>query len=259
MENLFHMNINELLVFALILLRMTGFVVAMPVIGTSNVPVSVKVLLSLTMTFILFPQIGFKKLDLDFQSLEIITVAVRELFLGLCFGFIAHLFFMAISMAGQIMSVSLGISAAQLFNPTVGENVTALDHFYIILATLFFLTINGHHLLISGLFDIYQIVPISQKSLSMLPFKSFGSLVQHISELALKISTPILISILFMNIAIAIIGRAVPQINILITSLPINILSGFFVMFIGLPLLVWQMNEILNFSTTELLNFFKAL
>jgi flagellar biosynthesis protein FliR len=258
MESVYNFNMTQLLAFALVMLRMTGFIVAMPIIGTVNVPSNVKVLLALMLSFILFPQVGWQKLAIDLESLSIVTMAIKELFVGLSFGYLARMFFLCVTMAGQIMSVSLGLSAAQLFNPTMGEASTALDQFYVILASLFFLCINGHHILISGIFESYNILPISKSLLSFANFQEFGAVTHRLTAMALKLSAPILVAILFMNISIAVVGRAVPQINILITSLPINAMVGFFVMFIGLPLLLWQMTELINITTAELFSFIKA-
>ena len=258
MESFFNFSYNEIVAFALVLLRMIGFIVAMPVIGSSNVPAPTKVLLALTLTFILFPTINHSKLEADINSLAIITIGVKEVFIGLTFGFIARLFFMAVSMAAHIMSVSMGVASAQLFDPSMGEVSTALDQFYIYLASLFFLTINGHHLLISGIFELYSIVPISKTLISLSGFQDFGVTVQKIMAAALKMSAPILVSIFFMNVAVALIGRAVPQINILITSLPVNVLVGFVVLFIGLPLLIWQLTQLLDLTSMELLRIIKS-
>lgn len=258
MGSIFDFNTNQLLAFALVLLRMIGCVVSMPIIGTVSVPVSVKVLLSLALTFIFYPQVGWSNLNVGIEELSIINLAIKEIFIGFCFGFVARIFFMAVVMTGEVISISLGISAAQLFNPTMGESSTALDQFYVTLASLFFLSIGGHHLLISGLFQTFTMIPIEQVALNFNGLQEFGSLVQKVMAIALKMSAPVMVTILFTNVAIALIGRAVPQINILITSLPVNILVGFAVMFVSLPLLILEMNDLLNFSTAELFNFIKS-
>lgn len=258
MEAFFDFNMAQILAFALVLLRVIAFVVAMPVIGTENVPVSVKVLFAMTMTFVVFTQVSMHKPNVSLESLSIITLAVKEVFIGLSFGFVARLFFMAVGMAGHIMSLSMGISSAQLFNPAMGETSAALDNFYIYLASLFFFAINGHHLMISGFFEMFQFLPIDKMSLQLSGLQDFGVIVQKVMGLALKMSAPILVSILFMNVAVAVVGRAVPQINILITSLPVNVLSGFFVLFICLPMFVWQMSDLLNVTTGELFRLLKS-
>lgn len=258
MTSLYNFNMKELLAFALILLRIIGFFVSMPIIGSVNVPPSVKVLLSLSMTMVIFPHVGWAKLTSSIEHLDIITLAIKEMFVGLFFGFLARMFFMAITMAGEVTSISMGVSAAQLYNPTMGESSTALDQFYVTIASIFFLSINGHHILISGIYKSFELVPITKTALNLSGLQSFGVLVQTITEIALKMSAPILVTILFTNVAIAVIGRAVPQINILITSLPVNILVGFAVIFAGLPLFILEMHDLINISTAELFKFVKS-
>lgn len=249
---------TEIVAFTLVLLRLVGFVVTMPIFGTNTVPVHLKVLLALLLAMIVFPQVGWKKISADFNTISLITIAIKEVFIGLTFGFLARLYFMAVGMAGQIMSVSLGVSSAQLFNPAMGEVSTSFDQIFVTLASLFFLSINGHHMLISGLFDSYQIVPISKLGINLEGLGGLGPVTQTITLMALKFSAPVMVSILFMNIAVALVGRAVPQINILITSLPINILVGLFIVFFSLPLLLWEMTDLLNLTAMKLFQFIKS-
>ena len=258
MESVYNFSTTEILAFSLVLLRMIAFVVAMPVIGTVNVPTSTKILFALLMAFVLFPQVGWKKLSIDLESLEIINAGIKEVFVGLTFGFLARMFFMTVTMAGQIMSVSMGISSAQLFNPAMGETSSSMDQFFFALATLFFLAINGHHILITGIYDTFQIIPLDRIAINLRGFQDFGPLVQLMMSIAVKVSAPILVTVLFMNVAMALMGRAVPQINILVTSLPVNVLVGFFVLFATLPILVWQMSDLINITATELFRFIKS-
>lgn len=101
-------------------------------------------------------------------------------------------------------------------------------------------------------------IPIQNASIHLIGLQDFGAIVQKIMSLAVKMSAPMMVSILFMNIAIAVIGRAVPQINILITSMPVNILIGLVVMIVALPLLIWQMHELLNITSTQLYTLLKS-
>jgi flagellar biosynthetic protein FliR len=258
MESVFNFNMNQLLAFGLVLLRMIGFVVAMPIVGTGSVPASVKVLLAMTLSTLLFPQIVWTGMNGSIEQLNIITLAVKELFVGLSFGFLARMFFIIITMMGEVISISLGISAAQLFNPTMGESSTAVDQLYVTLASIFFFSIGGHHVLISGIYQSFAIVSVEQLTVQLTAFQSMGTTVQEIMASAVKMSAPVMVTILFTNVAIGVIGRAVPQINILITSLPVNILVGLGVMFVSLPLLIFEMTDVLNLTATELFRFIKS-
>ncbi|MEK6553882.1 MAG: flagellar biosynthetic protein FliR, partial [Bdellovibrionota bacterium] len=130
--------------------------------------------------------------------------------------------------------------------------------FYSILATLFFLAINGHHLLINGIVMTYDIVSIGASGISFQGLPGVTELVSNSMLMAVQISAPIMVSILMMNLAMALVGRAVPQINILMTSLPITTLAGLAVMFMTMPLLLSEFAPILNTTTSRVFDLLKT-
>lgn len=249
----------ELLAMALVLFRMIAFIIAMPVIGVAPIPIQIKVLFALSMTFIIFPVTDWKGLSVEISNADAAFLAAKEIAIGLIFGFLGRMFFMTLSMAGQLISISMGISNAQLFNPAFGESSTAFDQFFIILATLFFFSIQGHHLMISGLVETFNIIPIYQSSIDLSGFAALVPMSEKIIEISLKFASPILVTILFTNVAMGVVGRAVPQINILITSLPVNTLVGLFVLFVGVPVIVWQMQELMEVTLGSMFLFMKGL
>ncbi|MCB0386422.1 MAG: flagellar biosynthetic protein FliR, partial [Bdellovibrionales bacterium] len=171
--------------------------------------------------------------------------------------FLARAFFYVLSVAGQVISVSMGLSSIQLFNPAVGDRSSAFDQFLVGLGTLFFLAINGHHIFLGGLRDSFHLVPLSGDLISTAYFGQMGAIVHEITMIGVRLAGPILIAVLFMNIAMAVIGRAVPQINVLITSLPVNIMVGFLVMFVSLPLIIWQMHDLVDLTAERVFQMMK--
>lgn len=259
MESVYNFSQKEIIAFALVFVRLSAFFATMPVFGVQNVPPSVKALLSLIVTFVVFPTVGFKSMTTDPESMSIVLLVIKEAFVGLAFGFLTRSFFVALTMAGQLISVSLGISSAQLYNPALGETSAAFDQFYSMLAALFFLAVDGHHLLLSGIVDTYKIVSLGQLTVSFEGLQGTANLVSTVMEISLKAASPVVVAILFVNVAMALIGRAVPQINILITSLPVNTLIGLFVIIFTLPFLMWEMRDILGITQTEVMRLMKSL
>jgi len=259
LESIYSFSQTQLLAFSLILHRIVSFIVSMPVIGTNNVAVQVKVLFSLAVCFVLAPVISKEGFDANLEGWAFMVLAVKEIFVGLMMGFMARLFFMSLSMAGQLISVSLGVSQTQLFNPAFEENSSAIDQFFLILATLFFFGLNGHHLFLKGIVESYQLVPLAQNGISLVGLSDVGQIGQVATSMALKFSAPILVTILFTNAAMGIVGRAVPQINILITSLPVNTLVGLLVLFLSLPLIVWGMDHLMSDTVAYLFGMLKTL
>ncbi|RYZ63827.1 MAG: type III secretion protein [Proteobacteria bacterium] len=172
---------------------------------------------------------------------------------------LAVLFFFAIGMMGELVSTTIGLGAAQMFNPLMGTNSNTVEQFYTTIATLVFFSLNGHHLVLGAIAESYELIPIAQMKLNMGPFAEMATFAQDMMVMAVKMCAPIIAAILITNIAMGVLGRAVPQINVLVTSMPVTLMIGFVLMFVCIPLLVMEMNTVLNMTQTKLSLVMKAL
>ena len=145
-----------------------------------------------------------------------------------------------------------------MFNPTLGGQSTTIEQFYVTLASMFYLAVNGHHYLIRGLVESFQFLPAAVPTLNTSQFGGVGLMVQEIIELGLRFSAPVVISILVINLVLGVIGKTVPQLNVLVTSFPINILAGFALMIVTLPMLMDQMGDFLTLSTERVFQLVKT-
>lgn len=222
---------------------MSSFLATWPVLGGLNVPAIVKVLFSLLLSLTLFPLLknGVDATIISWQQL--IFYVMKEALVGLILSYTSYFFFWSIQIASEIISTSLGISAAQLFNPTIGAQVTPIDNFFYAMAVLFFLLVNGHHIFLTGLVQSYDIIPVYKWSLTAGSFTEIALIAKDIVGLGLQLAAPVLVSILLINISLAIVGRAVPQINVLVTSMPVNILLGLGVLLISMPFVFSQFGD----------------
>jgi flagellar biosynthetic protein FliR len=259
MFSLYKLPEAEIILFALVLFRLTAFIISCAVIGSPQVPTNMKVLLSIVLAVMLYPLVQKSSFEPQFVIDNFISLTAREILVGLSLGFLTRLFFFAVSMTGDLIAVSIGLSSSQLYNPMTGSTGTSLEQFFTLLATLVFLTINGHHLLISAIAESFQMIPLSNMGFNV---GALGEAVQYGQDLmviTLKMVAPIMISILAVNLAMGILGRAVPQMNILVTSMPITIGVGLIVLFICLPLLVMEMNFVIDITATKMMAVMKAL
>lgn len=250
---------GQIIAFALVLLRLIAFVMAMPVIGTSNVPTHVKVLFSFVMAILLFPILKFKSSELLQITDQVVFLAMREIALGLLLGYLMKLFFFAISIAGEIIGVSSGLASAQLFNPAMGSQSSVLEQFYTILATLFFFAVNGHHLFLLGIAKSFEIIPLADVAIRWQGFTSFVVGFQAILLIGIKMASPVMISILMTNLAMGILGRAVPQMNVLVTSLQVTFLITVFVLMITIPFFVDEMDVVIRGMSDQFFTAMKVL
>lgn len=249
----------QILLFALIFLRMIAYVVASAIFGSPMVNVAVKILLSVVLSIVLFPVVKAGNINYMVISNDIIGLAAREVVVGLSLGFLTRLFFFVVSMTGDLVSMSIGLSAAQIYNPMMGSQGGVIEQFYSAMATLIFLAINGHHILLSGIAQSYDLVPVSSLTLNVGPFAEMAVFGQIAFMMAIKMCAPVLVTILMVNLAMGILGRAVPQMNVLVTSMPVTIMLGFAVVFICMPLFIMEMNGLANITAEKLFAVMKGM
>lgn len=252
--------VNEALIinFCLVLLRVGGFLFAWPLLGGLNVPVSTKAIISLLIALVLFPTIN-SSVVISYNSwLGLFIGAIVQTFIGLAMAFVCHMFFYIINSGASLISLSLGLSSAQIYNPVMGYSVTSFEHFYFIFAGLFFLSVQGHHVFLQGLSDSFQLMPLNNMTIDLKRTMSYTLVCKDVMEIGLKLAGPVLITILVMNVTLGLIGRTVPQINVLVTSMPINILVGLTLMAICMPFVVNYFSDILNDTSSTFYRFMRG-
>lgn len=222
-------------------------------------PNTIKILFALTCTMIIYPVVDASGLTGQTIDNNLIWLSVKEVFIGVVIGFIARFFFHAISVCGEIVTLSLGLSADQLFMASMDRRVTVVEQFQLMLASLFFLAFNGHHIFIDGLVHSFNFAQLHETGLSFLALRDISYIAHEIIVFGIKLAAPVLGAIFISNISLGIIGRAVPQINVLVTSWPVNILLGFGVLFVSLPLFVWSLKGNLDWGAEVLFDFLKNM
>jgi flagellar biosynthesis protein FliR len=258
-------NENEILAFALVLIRISVFLLSWPVFSVYNVPNPVKVLLAVLVAMILFPVIDRSGLaGTGFQQ-DIAWLAGKEVLTGLCLGFMTRLFFFGIAIGGNLIAMSAGLANGQIFNPALGATGTTIEQFYSTLATLLFLSMNGHHYFLTGLAQSFDAIPLALAGTEIASFgqlsnrfQESGLILQSVMEAGIKIAAPVMIAVFLMNIVMGIIGRAVPQVNVLITSMPVNYMAALLVMIVAIPALILELDHQLAFFVEMVFKFMKV-
>lgn len=251
----------QILMFGMILLRMSAFVVSAAIFSTANIPAQLKILAAVVFTIVIFNPVATNValVRLSESQGDLLLLAGREVLVGLVLGFVTRLFFFAVSMAGEIVSLSTGLGQAQMYNPMMGSMSNAMEQFYSIIATLVFLAMNGHHTMILGIVESFSSTPIAELSFGYSSFAEFVMKIQSFFIIGIKISAPVLISMIVIQLGMALLSRVVPQINVMVTSASVTILIGFLIMFVSLPLLVLQMSGVVDFSMNEFFKFLRTV
>jgi len=240
---------------------MIAFVASAAILSAPSVPITAKVLFSLVLTMMVFTSVADNKLiaRVADQQDNLILLSALELIVGLCLGFLTRMFFFAVSMAGEMISVALGLGQAQIFNPLMGTQGNAMEQFLVMFATLVFLAINGHHLMIQGLIQSFGTIAVANVNISAIQLRDIVLAAQDIFVIAIRMSAPIVISMLVIQIGIGLLSRAVPQINVLSTAASVSTLIGIILLIICLPLMSNQMSGAIEETTASFFSFVKGI
>lgn len=259
MNSIYLLSEVKLLIFALVIIRMTAFVFTAPVFGAPQVSISLKILFCIVFAMCIFPAVQLEPKVLDGLDNDIISLAGREALVGLTLGFLCRIFFYAISMTGDFVAITLGLSAAQLYNPTMGEQSNIIEQFYNIMGMLFFFMVGGHHIFIGGLSESFDFIKVGELSFKVGPLGEMAMLGQSLLLITVKLCAPVMVAILLSQIAMGLLGRAIPQINVLVTSFPVTIMIGIGVVILCLPLYLQGLGGIMDLVGTKMLQVVKTL
>jgi flagellar biosynthetic protein FliR len=225
--------------FLFVFLRMTAMVAVLPVFGDRPVLLRVRGGLSLILAFLVFPFADAGPVAALAENLVSLVVSMAaEVLVGVVLGFAVRCVFAGIQYAGELAGIQMGFSVASVIDPVTGNQESIIANFQYLMALVVFLAVNGHHSLFLAVNESFRIIPLGGISVS-------GPLVQTIFEwtrgvfvVAVKIGAPVMAALLFTNVALGIVARTVPQINIFIVGFPLQIAVGLLFLGLSVPVFV---------------------
>lgn len=259
MASLFQFSENEILQFALVLIRLSAFFMIWPLLGIETVPAPLKILFSLVVTMMVYPVIKTRLPNIGTHESQLAFMSLREAFIGFTFGLLSRGFLNALKMAGELISTSIGLSSAQLYNPAMGSTSTPMDQLLFMLTGLVYLSIQGHHLFLVGAVDTFRVLPPGVLGFEARTFLQFTSIMSDLVIAGIRMSAPAVAAIFVVNVVMGVLGKTVPQINVLTTSLAVNLAVGLVVLFLALPSMLEEVPDILEQSAERVFQLVKAL
>ena len=246
--------------FFAILSRLGAFFMAFPFINSGMVPLNVRIFLLLSLSFFV-SSILHIKIPIDAYSLLDIALMVgKEFLIGLSMALLTAIFLGIVSYAAELISYSMGLTVANMFDPTFGV-ISVLDRFYILLFYLVFFLSGAYQLLIGSAILSFKVIPAG-KVLSFSFSSLFGFMIDNANLLfllAFKLAFPIMLTLFVVNLALALINRLIPQINVFIVGLPLQITVGFVSLIIGLSAIVYAMNSLAQMLISKMMLLIKVL
>ena len=214
-------------------LRVAGFMLAAPLASETVIPTFVKIIMSLSLAFLMAPLVQLPA-GLSIFSAAGLFAAVQEILIGVAIGMVVTLTFEALTFAGQTISLTMGLGFATLVDPQRGANTTVLGQMFMIFGILTYLAITGHLVLLGALAESFHTLPIGGAHIDRNFFLSVATWGARVFESGLLIALPAVIALVIVNLALGVVTRAAPQLNLFGIGFTITLMCGFFVLLVGL-------------------------
>lgn len=214
--------------------RILGMVNTDPLFGGRVIPRRVKILYGAMIALALAPSLPPMP-DVAPLSPEGLLIALQQILIGMSIGFTLRITFLAIEMAGHIIGLQMGLGFALLFDPDHAGQVPLMAQFTGMFAVLVFLSLNGHLMMMHALSESFRLIPITAAPIHAAGFTTLVSWGGQIFSIGLLLSLPIIAALLITNLAIGILTKAAPQLNLFGIGFPITLSIGFLVYYLSLP------------------------
>lgn len=217
-------------------LRALALFSAMPILGTRNVPMPVRIGLAGLIAFAAQPTLPVAPV-VALDSALAITLIVQQAVIGLSLGFAVRLVFASIEFAGEIIGLQMGLNFAGFFDPISAATATATSRFFGTTVAWLFIVINGHLLVIAALVQSFSAFPVGPEPFAFLHQVQPQRWGAELFSTGLWIALPLITMLLFVNLVLGAISRVAPQINIFAVGFPVTLGVGLLGLLLTLPAL----------------------
>lgn len=229
-----HILIQRETGFVLVLVRVAAMLAAIPAVGGAGVPNLVKVWLAVATALALVPVVPIAAPGRDAWSVGVGMMG--EALIGAAIGLAVRMIFAAVDVGAELAGLQMGFGIATVFDPSSDRQLSLIGQLYGVVTLLVFFAVDGHHLVLAALAESFRLVP----SLGFYPSSALVDGLMRLASamfaLGLQVALPVVAALLLASAALGILGRVVPQMNVLLMSFPITMGLGLVVMGASLSL-----------------------
>jgi len=245
---------ESIIVFILVLTRLSGMLASAPLFSTFPSPMQLKAGLAALTAFIIYPfVIQVSDFTMPTNLIGLTGLLLKEMMVGIMIGFSASLIFTGIQVGGHLLSIQMGLAIAQALDPITRSQIPIIGQFYLFLASLIFIYINGHHWLFSSIHESYMSIPIGMN------FDFAGPIIEQLimffSRLfasAFSLVMPIFEILLLITMLMGFMAKIMPQMNIFMVVMPFKIYVGLSLVAILMPPTAVYMMKFINTMLIDL-------
>ncbi|MGM0481698.1 MAG: flagellar biosynthetic protein FliR [Pseudomonadota bacterium] len=216
------------------LIRVSSMIMSMALFSGTLVNGRVKTLLSLAIVFAVSPALPAVTTPYEMTSAAGFVVTAQQVLIGVGLGLLSIMFLQTFVLGGQIIAMQIGLGFASMVDPSNGQQVPVVAQFFLMLASLIFLSLDGHLLMIQMVVASFDSIPIGFSGLDADAFRMIADWGSYMFSAALAAMLSGIIALLLINLSFGVMTRASPQLNIFAIGFPITMVSGLIVMWLTL-------------------------
>lgn len=223
--------------------RIMGLFAVAPLYGNAGIPARLKIALGILVSAIVAPGLPLPA-GADPMSFAGMLILAQQMLIGVAMGFTMRLVFTAVELAGELCGMTMGLSFATFFDPQTQGRSSAISSMLSLLTLLVYLASNLHLALLSALVDSFASLPINAAPIGAGWFKLLAGWGARIFSAGLQLSLPVVAALLMVNIALGILTRAAPQLNLFGVGFPVTLSIGFIMLALSLPYLAVPLDRL---------------
>jgi flagellar biosynthetic protein FliR len=185
-----------------------------------------------------------------------LLILAQQMIIGLAMGFALRLVFSAVDLAGMMISTQMGLGFATAYDPQSASQTPVVSEFIGLLALLMFLSIDGHLMVISTLVQSFTFLPVKLLAISEASWLNIASAGGIIFSAGVMLALPAVTALLITNVALGVLGRVAPQLNLIVIGFPVTILLGFIALYVGMSYLAAPLQQLFEHGLRSMLGFF---
>jgi flagellar biosynthetic protein FliR len=217
-------------------LRVLAVFTAAPVISSRAFPVRARIALAFVIALAAQASLPPQPV-ISLNGIEAWGAVVQQVGIGLTIGFVVRLVFAAFELAGDVVGFQMGLNFASFFDPSLGSQTSATARFFGYMASLLFVVLNGHLMVLMAVVRSFEVFPVNQDFMQALSLMKLYSLGGELFASGFWIALPMLGMLMFANLALGIVSRVAPQMNIFAIGFPITLSVGLIGIAVTLPML----------------------
>ena len=237
--DIFNLNYAEFERFLFVFFRVGALILFVPVLGSRQIPSSMKIGFILFLSIVIFPLVQDRSVPEPQGTFELSIFLISDVTIGLGIAFIARLIFTAVQIAGTVVDFQMGFGVVNVIDPQTDTQVSVTAQFHNIIAVLIFLAIDAHHFIIQAIVESFFIINPAEINFASITPEYMLYLFSATFTTAVKIAAPIMAILFFLSVGLGLVARTVPQMNVFIVGFPLQIGVG--LLMVGLSISFFNM------------------